>query len=441
MFSKLSNKTKILIGGILIVVLSAGGSGGYLLMKNNHHKSLVNEYNKGFSTIQEASVVFKTKLDAPPTDVKTLQDMITFYKDLQSKNTFISQFKELNNNSKYKSLQANEKKEPEVRDLDMATTQLADKLKDIEKLQSVLQRSTNLDTEISDFANHINDFDYDQYRKSDDLSKRNSSLKDELLSLVISDKFKEVQLSFVQALNSRGNAIDELQKIFNSFDSYHWALKSFDRYLEAMNMNLEEAQQVPDIQFGSFIAIAYDNVNRSKKDRSNMDDRWNEAAKHKTEYDKLTASYSGLIGLPLADTSKLTLKQEVRPSSSDLRATIFIQDYLRKGMMALAKKNFYIVQPYLDKDGKSYWEQFNYMEYLQSKGISESLISVEVKSVEPIDTKYMKITTSEKYYLTYGDETHKIKTFTSVYKLTKTSADSYMVNELMTNKEEGSIDK
>jgi hypothetical protein len=441
MSSRLRSKTMILIGGLLIIVLSAGGSGVYLVMKNNNHKSLVNEYNNGFCTIQAASATFKTQLDVPPTDIKTPQGIITFYKDLTSKNTFEAQVKELNNNPKYTSLQANEKKGPEVLDLDKATTQLGDRLKDIEKLQSILQRSTNLDTEISDFVNKINSSDYDYYGKSEDISKRNSGLKDEMLSLVISDKFKEVQFSFAQALNSRGNAIDELRKTYNSLDSYRWSVKSFDRYMNTMNENLKQAQQVPDSQFGSYITSAYEQVRWAKQGRTNMDEKWNDATKHKAEFDKLAASYLELIGLPIADTSKLTLKQDVRPSISDELATIFIQDYLRKGIMALSKKNFYIVQPYLDKDGKKYWEQFGYMDYLQKNGISESLTSVETKSVEPIDTNYMKITVSEKYDITYGDGTHKIKTFTSDYKLTKSSADSFLINELMTTKEVESIDK
>ena len=81
------------------------------------------------------------------------------------------------------------------------------------------------------------------------------------------------------------------------------------------------------------------------------------------------------------------------------------------------------------------------MDYLQNKGINESLVSVEIKSVEPIDSNYIKITASEKYEITYGDATTKIKTFTSVYKLTKSSEDSFLINELMTTKEVESVDK
>lgn len=441
MSSKLSRNMMILIGGLLIVVLSAGGSGVYLITKNNHHKSLVNEYNNEFSAIQAAGTVFKNQLDVPPADVKKLQGMITFYMDMNSKNTFESQVKELNNNSKYISLQVNEKKEAEALDLGKAATQLTDRLKDIEKLQSILQRSTNLDTEISDFAKKINSSDYDSYRKIEDLSKRNSGLKDEMLSLVIADKFKEVQSSFVQALSSRSNAIDELRRIYDSLSSYRRSIKVFDDDMKFINENLKQAQQASDSSFDNFIKKAYDEVKWAKQNRTNMDDRWNEATKHKAEFDKMEASYMELIGLPHAVSSILPLTQEVRPSISDERATIFIQDYLRKGMMALSKKNFYIVQPYLDKDGKKYWEQFEYMDYLQNKGISESLISVETKSVESIDTNYTKITTSEKYDITYGDGTHKIKTFTSVYKLTKSSEDSFLINELMTTNEIESIDK
>lgn len=102
----------ILIGSLIIVVLIAGGIGAYFITKSNHHKSLVNGYNNEFGVIQTASATFKSQLDTPPADAKTLQSMIAFYTDLNAKNTFESQVKELNNNPKYISLEADEKKGP-----------------------------------------------------------------------------------------------------------------------------------------------------------------------------------------------------------------------------------------------------------------------------------------------------------------------------------------
>jgi hypothetical protein len=438
--SKQRRNKLILIGGLAAVLLCAGGTGGYFMVKNNQHKSLVNEYNAEFSTIQSASAAFKSQLDTPPADAATLQGMIRFYTDMKAKNSFESQVKELNNNPKYTSLKATEKKEPQILDLDQAAAHLADRLKDMDKLQSIQQRSTNLDAEITSFAKQVNSQDNDSAKKSDDLIKRNNSLKDEMLSMVVTESFKPVQSSFVQALNSRGNAIDELRKAYNSMELYRQTAKWFDESLKYIDQALEDAQKNQDGQFDTYITRAYSNIKWAKNEREDMDKRWEEATKYKAEFDKQQASYLELIGLPQSSGSAVTLNQEVRPTIKDERATVFIHDYLYKSMMALSSNNFYIVQKYLDQDGKKYWEQFEYMEYLRSKGISEKLESVEVKSVEPVDTDNLKITTAEKYEITYGDGSRKVKTYSTVYKL-KPSGESFLVNDLLSTTETESKDK
>lgn len=430
----------ILIGGLIIAVLIAGGSGAYYVTKSNHHKSLVKEYDNAFSAIQTASAAFKSQLDTPPADAKTLQGMITFYTDLNAKNTFESQVKELNVNPQYASLEADERKGPEVLDLAKAAEKLAGKLKDIEKLQGIMQRSTNLDTEIGELAKQTGSTDSNAYTKSEDLTKRNNGLKDEMLSLVLSDPFKEVQSAFAQALNSRGIAIDELRKINSEMWDYRNSVRWFDEQIKWIDGVLNAAQDAPDNLFQIQIKRGYTEMDQVKRARADVDKDWDEVNGLKEEADKQMASYRKLIGLPAAD-SLVALKQEVRPSASDVRATIFMHDYLRKGMMALSSKNFYIVQPYLEQDGKQYWEQYNYMDYLQSKGISEKLVSVEVKSVEPADTNNVKVTTSEKYDISYSDGTRKLKTFTTAYKLKKAPEDSFLVTELVSTTETESVDK
>lgn len=432
---------RIILWSSLVVLIAAVGGIVYTITNKNSHSTLVRNYNKDFEAIQTASSAFKTQLETPPNDKKTLQEIITFYRELKQKNNFETQLKELNNNPKYASLTA-EKKNVDALGMEKATNDFNDMLKDIDKLQSIIQRSENLDSEIKTLDT-TDSPTYDFYEKINELTKKNSTLKDEVLSVVLSAKLKEAQSAFVEALTCRGKYLSETDAAHSAAQSYKWAAERYDDIIDGMNDYRQRARQASYNNSDTLTSSAYKQADYAEKQRKLMDEKLAEQKKHKSEAANMLAKYNGIMGIASTETANTAAvpAQTPRPSVNEERAKIFVEDYLKKGGMALKLSQFSVVEAFLDKSGKSYKEQSEYMDYLKTKGINETLLWYEAKSAETLNDTSFVVTTLEQYDITYGDGSRKIKNFASKYKVVKSGESGFLINELLETKETESIDK
>lgn len=94
----------------------------------------------------------------------------------------------------------------------------------------------------------------------------------------------------------------------------------------------------------------------------------------------------------------------------------FMDNYLNTSVEAINERNFGLVESYLSPNGKQYSDSKNYIDYLDTKGITESLLNVTVLDVENTINGF-KVKTKEEYEIYYNDGSAKDKTFESNYSL------------------------
>ncbi|MCP3771752.1 hypothetical protein NLX71_00250 [Paenibacillus sp. MZ04-78.2] len=440
--AKKSNKKLIIILSSLLVVLAAAGGITYKLTNNLKYDSLVRQYNQDFESIQAAGSAFKKQIETPPVDKKTLKEIVSFYENSKSTINFEAQVKELNSNPKYASLTAEKKDYPSL-NLDNALAEYKDRLKDIEKLQSVIQRSDNIDSEIRQLKKPKDDT-YTIYSTIDALVEKNNKLKDEMLSVVLSAKLKDIQSKFVDALTYRGKYLTEMQAAHEAASSNKYMESSYERNISAIKKNKQLAQG--HTYPYEYIDAAYKAANSAESDRKYLEKSGTEQRNRATEAASMLAKYVELTGAESADLTKSEINPQplpqspAKPSGDEEMAKAMVEIFLAKSMWALSTDDIKVVTPYLSS--KKHQEQANYMQYLKNKGIKESMTLNEAKSAEKLDDSTFIVTTSEKYKISYGDGSSKTKSFTSKYKVLKTDYHDYnfVIDELLEAKETESKD-
>ncbi|MGZ9641276.1 zinc ribbon domain-containing protein [Bacillus cereus] len=96
----------------------------------------------------------------------------------------------------------------------------------------------------------------------------------------------------------------------------------------------------------------------------------------------------------------------------------FVKNHIYANVRAISLNDFSLIENNYDKSGKSYKEDRDYIQYLHKKGITEDLLTMEVRNVErQSDTKY-KVTTYEEYHIRYGDGSVKFKSFNNEHIVT-----------------------
>ncbi|MFJ8219622.1 zinc ribbon domain-containing protein [Bacillus cereus] len=96
----------------------------------------------------------------------------------------------------------------------------------------------------------------------------------------------------------------------------------------------------------------------------------------------------------------------------------FVKKHIYDNVRAISLNDFSLIENNYDKSGKSYKEDRDYIQYLHKKGITEDLLTMEVRNVErQSDTKY-KVTTYEEYHIRYGDGSVKFKSFNNDHIIT-----------------------
>ncbi|WP_270606501.1 MULTISPECIES: zinc ribbon domain-containing protein [Bacillus] len=89
----------------------------------------------------------------------------------------------------------------------------------------------------------------------------------------------------------------------------------------------------------------------------------------------------------------------------------FVRNHLYDNVRAISLNDFSLVENNYDKSGKSYKEDRDYIQYLHKKGITEDLLTIEIRNVERQSATKYKVTTYEEYHIRYGDGSVKFKSF------------------------------
>lgn len=126
----------------------------------------------------------------------------------------------------------------------------------------------------------------------------------------------------------------------------------------------------------------------------------------------VTKSESVKIG----DQSTYYLKFPKETSSSAVGD--FIQNHIHDNVRAIALNDFSLIENNYDKSGKSYKEDRDYIQYLHKKGITEDLLTMEIRNVERQSATKYKVTTYEEYHIRYGDGSVKFKSFNNEHIVT-----------------------
>ncbi|MDZ4521781.1 zinc ribbon domain-containing protein [Bacillus cereus group sp. BceL300] len=133
----------------------------------------------------------------------------------------------------------------------------------------------------------------------------------------------------------------------------------------------------------------------------------------------------------IGDQSTYYLKFPKETSSSAVGE--FVRNHIYDNVRAISLNDFSLIEKNYDKSGKSYKEDRDYIQYLHKKGITEDLLTMEVRNVErQSDTKY-KVTTYEEYHIRYGDGSVKFKSFNNEHIVTMNGNGKMLYHSLGAN--------
>ncbi|MDM5465078.1 MULTISPECIES: zinc ribbon domain-containing protein [Bacillus cereus group] len=120
--------------------------------------------------------------------------------------------------------------------------------------------------------------------------------------------------------------------------------------------------------------------------------------------------------IKIGEQSTYYLKFPKETSSS--AAGEFVRTHIYDNVRAISLNDFSIIESNYDKSGPSYKEDREYLQYLHKKGITEDLLTMDIRNVErQSETKY-KVTTYEEYHIRYGDGSVKFKSFNNEHIVT-----------------------
>lgn len=83
----------------------------------------------------------------------------------------------------------------------------------------------------------------------------------------------------------------------------------------------------------------------------------------------------------------------------------FIKDYTEASVKAINQTDFFYVENYIEEDSPRYDEARDYIDYLDSKNITEELLSVEIESIDPLDDSTWEVTLLESFTIISEDST------------------------------------
>ncbi|MGE1013468.1 zinc ribbon domain-containing protein [Bacillus wiedmannii] len=118
----------------------------------------------------------------------------------------------------------------------------------------------------------------------------------------------------------------------------------------------------------------------------------------------------------IGDQSTYYLKFPKETSSSAVGD--FVRNHIYNNVRAISLNDFSLIENNYDKSGKSYKEDRDYIQYLHKKGITEELLTMEIRNVEHQSATKYKVTTYEEYHIRYGDGSVKFKSFNNEHIVT-----------------------
>ncbi|MEF7658238.1 zinc ribbon domain-containing protein [Bacillus thuringiensis] len=120
--------------------------------------------------------------------------------------------------------------------------------------------------------------------------------------------------------------------------------------------------------------------------------------------------------IKIGDQSTYYLKFPKETSSSAVGD--FVRNHIYDNVRAISLNDFSLIENNYDKSGKSYKEDRDYIQYLHKKGITEDLLTMEIRNVERQSATKYKVTTYEEYHIRYGDGSVKFKSFSNEHIVT-----------------------
>jgi serine/threonine protein kinase len=134
--------------------------------------------------------------------------------------------------------------------------------------------------------------------------------------------------------------------------------------------------------------------------------------------------------------SQTNNQESEEPSVTKDDVENLIDDYLEASIKAVNQRDFSIVEPLIDPNGKRFAEQRDYNKYLEEKNITEDLLNYKVNDITKIDSTTFTVKTFEEYNITYGDGSQKMKTFNSTTRVKVLAEGQLAVNELLNLQED-----
>lgn len=111
----------------------------------------------------------------------------------------------------------------------------------------------------------------------------------------------------------------------------------------------------------------------------------------------------------------------------------FMEDYTAASVDAINYNDFYYVEYYIAPDSPRWDEAKDYIDYLDSKGITEDLLDMEVESIEETDDETWEVTVKESFTIHKSDSSSDKTYRTKV--IVKEIEEEYVVYELIETNE------
>lgn len=235
------SKKSIIIGSSALFILLAICTSLFIYHHEEKKKyaALLNDYNAQYQLVFEDAKTFVSQMKDGPSEKRNLKSTIAFYRNLMNSLNFDKRMDSLNFAEKYDKISDNDRKPYASLGVDSSISDLKTVSADLDKIQGVLQKSTNIDNEIKLLLTQnmtIGDID----KKADDLTKRNAAINDELLGIVVHTKLKEAQEIFIEALSYRGSYLSQMKAANSAYLDSLVAKASFEENNKTMAMYRDE---------------------------------------------------------------------------------------------------------------------------------------------------------------------------------------------------------
>ena len=115
------------------------------------------------------------------------------------------------------------------------------------------------------------------------------------------------------------------------------------------------------------------------------------------------------------DEEDATASKDSQPDKGELESVM--QSYNSLSVKAINENDFSLVSDLIVSGSPREKEQKDYLDYLNSEGITEDHISTTLDSFKSIDDTTVEVTTKETFDIHYPDKDSAEKTFTTVSQL------------------------